>query len=174
MKYIHGVWVGSFVLGLGLISPATATTANTVATSIDACEGCTGDADAGSGNGAGDCAGEQVTISLTVESSPCEVQVVEPLGIECWGTYPCTVTVVRTWSGLPPNSDVEMCHSMGASGSQFQVKRCISPTPSSGSGGSGQDTKEVPLPCGSSGTFSITSACGTTASASTTCENNCE
>lgn len=171
MRVLHAA-LAPLLVGALATASASPSLGSPVPLSPDECEGCLGVGGAGAANGAGACAGEMVQISVTVSTVQCYVVAVEPLGIECYGDFPCEATVVRNWSGLPPNSGIEMCFSWSNSGGEYS--RCIKPEPSSGAGGSGQDTKDVPLPCGNSSTYSITSACGTSATASAVCENHCE
>lgn len=104
------------------------------------CSGCNG---VGGGGGASS-GGSSVSISAIVSSGKCKpAQGTHPPTEDCALFDPCRRTVVRTWSGAVPNAEMLFCRILD-DGTLW----CKSPAPSTGSSGSGFETRTNTMSCG--------------------------
>lgn len=131
------------------------------------CTGCVGSGSSSSSSG-GACGG-MLSISVTVTSGKCRWSIGELDDISCRQVKGCVPEVTRSWSGLTPSSPLDFCVQLG------EDLLCLEPKPSTGSSGTGEDTRgSAPLGCsddpGNGRTFSVSSAvCGLAAAATTQC-----
>ncbi len=105
------------------------------------CSGCVGGVFSGSDSGGAGCSGAVMTITAAVSSGQCEGTVNYPSGGEECIASACHAVITRSWSGLPANSSISICHEYGG------VKRCVTPSPNAGPTGSGSDTKQYDISC---------------------------
>lgn len=131
------------------------------------CTGCMGIGGAASASG-GNCGG-LVTVTVTVANGNCKVLMgEEPGDILCRSSRSCMPTVLRTWSGLTPNTELDFCVQLHGE------ELCLQPKPTSGAG-SGSDTRaSASMTCtddpAATRSFSIKSpSCGLFASAEGRC-----
>jgi hypothetical protein len=128
------------------------------------CSGCGGAG--GSSTASGGTCGGFLSIFVAVGGGRCRwYGTPDPLFLSCFQSRPCEPAVTRTWTGLDPNTPLEFCLTLG--GETF----CLENPVSSGSTGSGSDSRDsVNLGCGSGTTFTVSSAsCGLSASAQASC-----
>lgn len=117
------------------------------APSSDPCPGCIG---AGGGGGAAG-GGGTVVISVTMEPGKCKlVTTYDPPQTTCRQTKACQATISRSWSGLPPNTEMEFCINF------HDLDYCLEPPPSTTDDGEGSSTiGPIPIACGDGATWSI-------------------
>jgi hypothetical protein len=107
------------------------------------CLGCRGDSGSGSASST-ECSGASMTIDVEVADGDCLTIPGFPLGAyDCHGE-PCTATVERSWTNLPPSTDLEFCRSVGG---WPQGQRVCLPTGSTNSGTGSATMSEVPVTC---------------------------
>src|SRR5262245_1809482 len=126
------------------------------------CHGCDGSGTSDSDN----CGtGTSVSIEILCEDGTCTPVVYsgDPPIHGC-GPSPCTRTVTRTWSGLPPNTPLQFCRTFDNG-----VKWCIDPPPSTGPNGSDDDTTVNGMNCNKADSSSIEHSCGASATAYAVC-----
>ena len=114
------------------------------------CSGCVGGTSSSSQSIPG-C--DSVEITVTIESGLCVKTTHPPDPTEyCEEVNDCDVTIQRTWTNIPTGSQVNGCVIQGGQ------RYCIDP-PLDSDGGSGSDTRQYKLECGS-GTFTWTIKAG--------------
>jgi hypothetical protein len=130
------------------------------------CPGCDGSGDSDIVSGQGGCAGETVSIVVTVISGDC-VYVPNPPTGTCEDIDPCYITITRTWDDLATGGEIEICVTIPNLG-----ERCKQNPPTGQPGGSGSDVQSYDMECGwENWSYSVTTPCGTSASATGTCSD---
>lgn len=126
--------------------------------------GCEGSGGSGAGNGTGACTGQATTILATVTAGSCAPEYYNPPAdpVGCI-EEPCSASITRSWTGVPPHTALKFCLILNG------VTMCLTNPPDSGSG-TGSDTRQNSLNCGwTDFKFTLTTACGTNASATVSC-----
>jgi hypothetical protein len=130
------------------------------------CAGCVGSGGSTAVSG-GTCSG-LVTISVTVTEGKCRWFLgYEDWILRCGQQKGCTPEITRSWSGMPANSALDLCVTIGPD------VLCLQPPLSAGGSGEGQDSRNsASVACSdlSSPTYSIGSpSCGISASVTAYC-----
>lgn len=131
------------------------------------CHGCLGSGGQDMAVGTGECSGASIAITVHVVSGLCFPISNPPLGFAgCTQISPCTVTVFRSWAGLPANCAFDFCVQPPGQPTPW----CLTPQPDSGSGTGSHQQETYEIGCkDSTWTWSITTAgCCDSMSASVT------
>lgn len=110
-----------------------------------------------------------VSIEVSITNGKC-VDFNDPICgcvIGCEETKTCEATIIRSWSGLSPNENLEICFHVGSA-----PEWCQTPPITTGPTGSGtwQPNRKMPMHCtGETWEWSIESACGLRADVNGAC-----
>jgi len=113
------------------------------------------------------CPGASVTISVLVQSTNCNKVVGYPqpvLGCSSYGG--CTATIIRSWSGLTPQTAMNFCVQVNTGLPWL----CLYPPTMVGPTGSGSESMQYAIECShSTWTWNISAMCGLMATVSGSC-----
>lgn len=131
------------------------------------CSGCVGSGGSGSSSGGGSgCPNASVSIEVVVDDGDCQTYPGEVIGSYTCDGQACQATVTRTWSNLPPNTEMDFCRTLVG----YPQPLCKDPKPNTNSGSGSDIVSGSPLNCNDvTEHFSISHDCGVSATADASC-----